>query len=239
MAMKDEFDPNDPLPIFLSDEPEPGIGRDGAVISPRFVIASILVATAIGVSILSARNPVTLFSDVTASVDSSAPKPGADEPMPSIRSAAIQSTADAEAPQTAKDAPTGEVSAPEPAGQTEAENSEASSEALFREFQAWNAKQNSVDLAKPVQDDPASVAENATEAEPAVQKQPKARAIRIARAEVIRHARKRRASIRRRNELAQARPVTDARAQTQPVQYAEPPSFLERLNPFAASQTQR
>ena len=240
MATKDGFDPDDPLPLFLSaDEPEPGIESDRAVVSLRFLMASILVATAtaIGISILSVRNPVTLFADVTASVDSSVPQPGTDEPMPSIQSAVIQSTAEAEAPQTAKDVPTSEISASELDSQTKAENSETS-EALFREFQAWKAKQDARDSAKPVQDDLASVAENATEPVPPMQKQRRARTVRNARVDIIR-VQKRRANIRRQNERAQARPVQDARAQTQPVQYAEPPSFLERLNPFGASPLQR
>jgi hypothetical protein len=241
MATNDGFDPDDALPLILSaDEPEPGIGSDRAVISLRFVMASILVVTAttIGISILSVRNPVTLFADVAASVDLWAPQPRTDESMPSIQSAVIQSTADAEAPQTAKDVPTSEISASEPASQTQAENSETS-EALFREFQAWNAKQVERDLAKPVKDDLASVAENAPEPGSPVQKQRRARTMRNARADIIRHVQKRGANIRRQNERAQARPVQDARAQTQPVQYAEPPSFLERLNPFGASPLQR
>ena len=37
MATKDGFDPDDPLPLFLSaDEPEPGIESDRAVVSLRF-----------------------------------------------------------------------------------------------------------------------------------------------------------------------------------------------------------
>jgi hypothetical protein len=229
MATKDGFDPGDPLPLFLSDEAEAGIGGDRAVFSLRFLMASILVATAtaIGISILSVRNPVTLFADVTASVDSSAPQPGTDESMPSIQSAVIQSSADAEAQQTAKDAPTREVSYSEPTSQTPAENNEAS-EALFREFQGWNARQDTRDLAKPVRD-PASVTENAPEPVPPVQKQRRARTMRNAGAD------KRQSNIRRQTERAQARPVQDARAQTQPVQSAEPPSLLERLNPFGAS----
>ena len=241
MATKDGFDPDGALPLILSaDEPEPGIGSDRAVISLRFVMASILVVTAttIGISILSVRNPVTLFADVTASVDSSAPEPGTDESMPSMQSVVIQSTADAEASQTAKDVPTSEISASEPASQTQAENSETS-EVLFREFQAWNAKQDARDSAKPVQDDPAPVAENAPASVPPMQKHRRARTVRNARADVIQHVQKRGANIGRQSERAQARPVQDARAQTQPVQYAEPPSFLERLNPFGASPLQR
>ena len=242
MATTDGFDPADALPLFLSaDEPEPGIGSDRTVISLRFVMASILIATAtaIGISILSVRNPVTLFADVTASVDSWAPQPGTDESMPSIQSAVIQSTADGEAPQTAKDVPTSEISASEPASQTQAENSEASLETLFREFQAWSAEQDARDSAKPVQNDPASVAEDVPASVRPMQKHRRALTVRNARADIIQHVQKRGANIRRQNERAQARPVQDARAQTQPVQYAAPPSFLERLNPFGASPLQR
>jgi hypothetical protein len=242
MATKDGFDPDDSLPLFLSaDEPELGIGSDKAVISLRFVMASILVATAtaIGISILSVGHPVTLFADVTASVDKSAPQPGTDESMTSIQSAVIQSTADAEAPPPAKDAPTREISASEPASQTQAENSEASLDALFREFRAWNAEQDARDLAKPVRDGPAPVAENVPASVRPIQKHRRAWTIRNARAEMIRHVREHRANIRRQNERVQARPVQDARAQTQSVQYAEPPSFLESLNPFRSSPPQR
>jgi hypothetical protein len=241
MATQDGLEPGDPLPLFPSgDEIEPGIWSARAVISLRFVIAGILVATAtaVGISILSVRNPVTLFADATASIDPSAPQPGTDESMPSIQSAVIQSTAEAEAPQTAKDVPTSETSASEPASQTQAENSETS-EVLFREFQAWNAKQDARDSAKPVQDDPAPVAENAPASVRPTQRHRRARTVRNARADIIRQEQKRGANIRRQNERAQARPVQDARAQTQPVQYAEPPSFLERLNPFGASPLQR
>ncbi len=242
MATKDGFDRDDALPLILSaDEPEPGIGSDRAVISLRFVMASFLVvtATAIGISILSVRNPVTLFADVTASVDSLPPRPGTDEPMPSIQPAVIQSTADAEAPQTAKDVPTSEINASEPASQTQAENSGASSETLFREFQAWSAEQDARDSSKPAQDDPAPVAENAPASVRPMQKHRRDRTVRNARADIIQRVQKRGANIQRQNERAQARPVQNARAQTLPVQYAEPPSFLERLNPFGASPLQR
>jgi hypothetical protein len=241
MATQDGLDPDDPLPLFLSaDETEPSIWSARALISLRFVMAGILVATATAVciSILSVRSPVTLFADVTASIDSSATQPGTDEPMPGIQSAVIQSTAEADGPQTAKDAPTSEISASEPASQTQAENRETS-EVLFREFQAWNAKQVEGDLAKAVQDDPAPVAENAPASVRPMQTHRRTRTVRNARADIIRRVQKRGANIRRQNERAQARPVQDARAQTQPAQYAEPPSFLGRLNPFGASPLQR
>src|SRR5258705_13924290 len=106
MPTKDGFNPDHPL--FLANEFEQqGIGKawDRAVISSRFLKASILVATAsaIGIAILSVGNPVTLLADVTASlVDKSALQPGTDPSTPTI-----QSTADAQAlPPTAKDTPT-------------------------------------------------------------------------------------------------------------------------------------
>jgi hypothetical protein len=234
MVAKDGFDSGDPLPLFLSaDEPEQGIGNDKAVISLRGFTASLLVAAAIATGIAILSDQVTLFAGVTASlVDKSAPQPATDQPTPTIQSAVIQSTDAAEAlPPTAKDAPTREISATETAGQTQTENSEASSEALFREFQAWAAEQEARALAKPVQDAPAPVVENAPAPVRPMQKHRRARSVHNARAE-IRHVQEHRANVQRRR--VQARPVQDARAQTQSVQNAEPPSFLESLNPFAA-----
>jgi hypothetical protein len=263
MATKDWFDPDHPLPFFLcdgepdllcDDEPEQGIGNDKAVIplreqgigndraviSLRFVLASILVATATatGISILSAGNPLMLFADATASLaDKSAPQPSTDQSTPIIQSVVIQSTADAAAlPPTAQDVPTREINAPEPASQSNKENDEASKEELFREFQAWKAEQDARNLAKPVQGDPAPVAKNASASVRPTQKHRRAQTIRNARAEMIRHERERRVNVRRQNEQVQARLVGDARAQAQSVQYAQPPSFLESLNPFGASQ---
>ena len=182
MATKDGFDPDNPLPFFpCDDEPEQGIGNGRAVMSLRFVMASILVATATatGISILSAGNPVTLFADVTASLAAkSAPQP-TDQSAAIIQPVVIQSTADAEAlPLTAHDVPTREINDPEPASQTKKVTDEASSEALFRAFQAWNAEQDARGLAKPVQDDPAPAAKNASASVRPMQKHRMARTIR-------------------------------------------------------------
>jgi hypothetical protein len=243
MATNDGFDPGNSLPLFLSaHEPEQGIGNDKAVISLRGLMAGILVAAAIAIGIAILSNQVTLFADVTASpIDKSAPQPGTDQPTPAIQSAVIQSVADAEAlPPTAKDARTPETSAFEPASQALAENSETSSEALFREFQAWAAEQDARALAKPVQDPPAPIVENAQAPVRPMQKQRRARSVHNARAaEIIRRVRERRANVRHQNERVQARSVQDARAQAQSLQNAEAPSFLQSLNPFGASQPQR
>ena len=77
MPTKDNFTSDYPLPAFLSeraDETEqPGIGIawDRAVISSRILKTSVLVvtATAIGVAILSAGNPVVPFANIMASLD--------------------------------------------------------------------------------------------------------------------------------------------------------------------------
>ena len=173
-ATEDGFDPG-PLPRFLlsADEPEQGIGNDKAVISSRGLMASLLVAAviAIGIAILSDR--VTLVATASL-VDRSAPQPGTDQPTPTIQSAVIQSTNVVEAlPPTAKDVPTREIGADELASQTQKDNDEVSSEALFREFQAWKAKQDARDLAK-VRDAPAPVVKNAPASVRSVQRQRRA-----------------------------------------------------------------
>ena len=244
MPMKDGFNPEHPLPLFLADEPEQqGIGKawDRAVILSRVLKASILVATAtaIGVAILSVGNPVTLFADVTASpVDKSALQPGTDQSTPTI-----QSTADAQAlPLTAKDAPTRDeiAAASESAGQSQTENSEPSSEVLFRQFQAWAAEKDAhAQVGAPAQvvqnTAPAQVAENAqaqvADNVPAplrpMQKHRRVRPVQSARAE-IRPAQNPRKKIQReRNARAQVPPAQDARAQDQSVQNAQAPSFLQ------------
>jgi hypothetical protein len=203
MATKDGFNPDDFLPVFLSDKPlsrtdkplsladeaePPWIGTDRAVISLRFTVASILVAaaTATGISILSAGNPVTLFAGITASLaGKSAPQRlweeaalpprsspySSDQSTPIIQSVVIQSIADAEAlPPTVQEVPVRNSNVPEPARQPQ-ETDEVSAEALFRKFQAWNAEQEARELAKPV------VAKNASASVRPMQKQQKARTI--------------------------------------------------------------
>ena len=179
-----------------------------AVISSRVLDASILVATAtaIGVTILSVGNPLALFAEVK-----SAPQPGADQSTPIILTSAMLSTADAEAlPPTAKDASTHEIAAAsELACQTKTENSEpSSSEALFRQFQAWAAEQ----------DAPAKLGRDAQKHRKAAQAE-------------IQNTQEPRAGVRQQSARVQAQPVQDARAgRDDPV-----PSFLQSLNPFACA----
>jgi hypothetical protein len=250
MPTKDGFNPDHPLPLFLADEPEhQGIGKawDRAVISSRVLKASILVATAtaIGIAILSVGNPVTLFADVTASlVDKSALQPGTDQSTPTI-----QSTADAQAlPPTAKDAPTRDeiAAASESAGQSQTESSEPSSEALFRQFQAWAAEKDAQAQVGPVQsvqdapaqvvqnaparvaeNAPTQVAENARAPLRPMQKHRHVRPVHSAQAEIRPVQNPRKKVGREQNARVQVPPEQDVRAQDQSVQNAQAPSFLQ------------
>ena len=98
MPMKDDFSPDNLLPIFLSeraDKPElsaTGIALDRTVIWLRVLKTSILVVTAAVIAFLLVGNPVAFFANITASlVDVSAVRPGTDQSTPTI-----QSTADAQ-----------------------------------------------------------------------------------------------------------------------------------------------
>jgi hypothetical protein len=199
----------------------------------------VATATAIGIAILSVGNPVTLFADVTASlVDKSALQPGTDQSTPTI-----QSTADAQAlPLTAKDAPTRDeiAAASESAGQSQTENSEPSSEALFRQFQAWAAEKDAQAQIGPIQsveDAPAQVAENAPaqvaeDARAALRPMQKHRHVRHtlnARAEMRPEHNPRKKVRREQNSRVQDPPAQEARAreQGQVVQNVQAPSFLQ------------
>jgi len=173
-----------------------------AVISSRVLDVSILVATAtaIGVTILSMGNPLALFAEVKSA------QPGADQSTPIILTSAIQSPAAPEAL-----SPTHEIAAAsELACQTQTENSEpSSSEALFRQFQAWAAEQDA--RAKLGRD--AQKHRSAARAEIQNTQEPRARII------------------QQQNARVQARPVQDARAERD----GPAPSFLQSLNPFACA----
>jgi len=159
MPTKDGFTPDHPLPLFLCEDAgeleQAGIEQalDRAVISSRILKTSVLVvtATAIGIAILSAGNPVVLFANVMASlVDTPALQPGPGQSTPTI-----QSTADADLPPIARDAPTrdGIAVASEPADQTQSKISEPPAGALLKQFQAWAAEEDARALVvEPAQD---------------------------------------------------------------------------------------
>ena len=247
MTTKDDFPADDRYPVFLSAQAEetgqPDIGKvlGRATISSRILKTSILAATAaaIGIAILLVGNPVALVANVTALwVDKSAPQPGPDPSTPAIQS--IAGTQDLTT--TTTDAPARDeiAAAVEPADQGQAEISQPPNEALFKQFQAWAAEEDSraqVVPVQPVQNAPVRVVQNApvrvVQDAPAqvrpTKKHRRIRALQNARAE-IRPQRNHRARVREeQNAREQVPPVPDARAQEQPVQNAQTPSLLQSL----------
>ncbi|MCK1511144.1 hypothetical protein IVB22_00870 [Bradyrhizobium sp. 190] len=245
MATKDGFPPDDRYPVFLSEQAEetvqPDIGKamGRAALSSRILKASILgvmATAAIGSAILLVGNPVALVANVTASwVDKPALQPGIDPSTSAIQS--IASTQDL--PTTTRDAPTRDeiAAAVEPADQSQAEIGPPPTEALFKQFQAWAAEEETraqVGPVQPVQDAPVQVVQDApaqaVQDAPAqvrpMKKHRQVRSVQNARAE-IRPERNPRAKVRRehnprakprreeQNAQVQAPPVPDARAQDQ------------------------
>ena len=212
---------NDPIPLFLSEQhDQPNAGKDRAVISSRIVKTSILVVTAAAIvfAILAVGNPRVLFENAMASlVATSTPQDDAGQSMPSI-----QSTPGAEAlPPTPRERPTGD----EIAAAIKNAYQSRTTEALFKEFQAWAAEENAraqVRPVQPVQDAQAQVAQSARAQVRSVQKHRHirhARAEKNARAKVVKKAR---AHVRReQNARARDRSVQNAQAQVRPEQNAQ------------------
>jgi hypothetical protein len=225
MPTADGYTPHHALPHFLAeraDEPRhQGIGKasDEAVVRSRILKTSMVVitATAIGIAILSVRNPVTHFADLTASlVDMSAPEPRPDPPAPTI-----QSTVDTQAlPPLGGDTPTRNefAAAVEPVDKSQTEISGSPSEALLKQFEAWAAKENppaQAGPAQPVQVAPVEVVQNARAAVRPVRKHRKVRPIHNAQTEIRPVQNPRARVVREQNARVQVRPVQDARAQDQ------------------------
>ena len=237
MATKDGFQP-DRSPIFLSEyaeKTEPlDIGKtwDIAVISSRIFKMSIwaVVATAIGIAILSVGDPVALVENVAATwVEKPALQPDAGPSAPAIQS--IAGTQDL--PTTTSDAPARDeiaiAAASEPADQNQTAIGQPPAEALLKEFEAWAAKEDSraqVVPVQPAQAAPVQVAQDAPAQAQPKKKHRRARSVHDARAE-IRTQRNHRARVR---EEQNARvEVPDARAQEQSVQNVQTPSLLQSL----------
>jgi hypothetical protein len=256
MATKDDFQP-DRSPIFLSrhaeeiELPDIGPARDIATIASRILRISIVAATvaAIGIAILSIGNPVALVANVTDWwVDTSALQPDADPSTSTIQSVAgtqdLPTTTDA--PARDQIAPAVEpaeqraaavepsdrsATAAEPSDQSQAEVGQPLNEALFKQFQAWAAEEETraqAGPAQPVQAAPVrAVQEAPAQARPA-KKQRRVRSVQSedARAEI--RPQRNRARIRQEQD-AQVPPVADPRAQDQSMQNAQPPSLLQSL----------
>jgi hypothetical protein len=242
MATRDGFQPDRP-PIFLSEHAEeteqPDIGKawDIATISSRILKASIVAVTvtAIGIAILSIGNPVALVANVTDWwVDKSAPQPDADPSTSTIQSVA----ATQDLPPTTTDAPTRDViaAAVEPPDRSQAEvgqpltEAQPVTEALFKQFQAWAAEEETraqAEPAQPAQAAPAKVVQDAPAHVRPVKKHRRVQSVRNARAEIRSH-RNHRARVREEQD-ARVPPVADPRAQDQSLQNAQPPSLLQSL----------
>jgi hypothetical protein len=254
MPSKDGFAPGHPLPLFLSDHAgqpaRPGSrkARDGAVISSRILKAGILVVTAaaIGFAILSVGDPVALFANVTASIQSAVgaqglPPTAIDAPT-RVEIAAALGTAHQS--QTEIRQPTTDASLQEFKAWTVAEEAgdqiAAPADALLKQFQAWaaekgwaaekEARTQPVPPVEPVQNVPAGAAPIVRAQEQLMnQSVPKHRQVRPARAE-IRPVQNPRAKFRRKqNARVQIRPAEDARAQDGTGPNTEAPSFLQSL----------
>jgi hypothetical protein len=167
MLTKNRLDPADPLPRFLAEQAEDGDIRDEGVVLARLFKASLLVAAVAvtGIAVIAFGNPVALFTNTTASLaGSSSPQPDSDPSAPPLRAAdepaLKQALADAQVPPpNAIDTPApAELSAAEPTATMQAQQEKApadtggpSSEALFRQFQAWVADQDAHAKPEPAQ----------------------------------------------------------------------------------------
>jgi hypothetical protein len=172
----DSFDPVRPVPRFLAEQEEQGFGdvRDEGVVLRRLFKVSLLVAAVAvtGIAVLAMGNPLTLFTDATASLagnSSPQPQPATDQAAPAVQSAAnapalSETAADAQPlPQAAparEEVVAAVASASNDQNRDQAETTKPSSEALFRQFQSWLSEQDAQAKAEPVQpaqDPPAQV----------------------------------------------------------------------------------
>jgi hypothetical protein len=235
MPMKDRFDSDHPLPLFLSGDAVEYEQRG----TSRILKASLVVVAAMvgGIAItLSLGNPAKLFADATASLADSLGVSRGVNPTSATSWAAdaqsIQSSADAQA---AAPAPLSVMAhdnvaaGPEPTDQAQTENSQPASGALLGQFQAWAVKedaqaQEDAQPQQPVQPQEAAqpapapqVAEDDPAPEQASQKPRRARSLQNARAE-IRHVQKSRARVQRRQIAREQAPPVQASVQQQSAQ---------------------
>lgn len=203
MPAKDDFDPDQALPRFLAVQAEQGDVPDEAVGPSRAskVRVLIITAAAAGIAVLAIGNPVALVAEVSALLAGNSVLPAA--PIQSAADAPAliaAATADAqdlprELPPASNDASARAEIAAEPVAKDQTEGSEASSEALFRQFQAWAADQDAQKQSaavEPVQDAPPSIMQDLppaaknlrVRARHAQKRQPVRATVRNARAEV-------------------------------------------------------
>jgi hypothetical protein len=232
----DGFNPDNPLPLFLSRHAEEEYEPPRA---SRRLAASVFLTTATAIGIAFAlswenwenlENPAKLLADITASL----PEIPFIQRSPVQPAPAIQAAADAQAlPPIAREASVRlEIATTSDAvNQSQPETREAPAADLLKQFQVWAAEQDArikVEPVRPVQDVQDKVLQIAQEPVQHAQRHRRIRPVRDARAE-IRRPRYPRATIRDQNARVAGRPVEDARAQDQSAPTAQLPSFLQGL----------
>jgi hypothetical protein len=237
---------------MADDEPEQsdtGIARNGAV-SSRMLKMSILVvaATAIGFAILGVANPVAFVANITASLadlsvfqsgtapsmlavkpiaDAQVSPPTASEVPPLSPDLAPPLDKTALLPPTSPsttDAARNEVAAAvEPADQSQTEIGQPSTDALFKQYQAWRAERAQI---PPAQDN-TTVAQDARPQGRPIITHRRTQPDQNARAEIRPVQNPRRSVRREQNAQEQVPPAQAPATQDPPVQNAQAPSFLQ------------
>jgi hypothetical protein len=210
--------PDHPLPLFHSDRA--GEHQERGLLLLLNAIIFAITAILIGIAAaLSLGNPITVVEDIKTSLtDNSAHQPRSVQSTPTI-----QSAADVQAlPTASRDAHDEIPAASDTADQRNGEISEAPSDAQFKQFLAWAAKNDvptQVERVQPMQE---ARAQDLHDAQAPVRP--------ILRHQGIRPLQHPQARVRRdQNARVEVRPVRDARAQDQSAQNAQAPSFLQRL----------
>jgi hypothetical protein len=243
---------------MADDEPEQsdtGIARNGAV-SSRMLKMSILVvaATAFGFAILGVTNPVAFIANITASLadlsvfqSGTAPskpavKPIADAQVSPPTASEVSSLNPESAPPLDKTAllpptspsatnapPRNDVAAAvEPADRSQTEIGQPSTDALFKQYQAWQAERAKI---PPAQDNTTVARDARPQGRPLITHR-RTQPDQNARAEIRPVQNPRRSVRREQNAQEQVPPAQAPATQDPPVQNAQAPSFL----PFFGSQ---
>jgi hypothetical protein len=242
MPVKDDFDPAEALPRFLIVQAEQDDVPDEAAAPSRAskIRVLIITAAAAGIAVLAIGNPLALVAEVSAVLAGHSPLPAA--PIQSAADApALIAAATADAQDLPKEMPPAtsaaparaEVAAPEPIAKEPTENVE-SSEALFKQFQAWAAEQDAQKQSaavEPVHDAPPSIMQDLPPAAKTLRvphrqvqkRQPVRATVRNARAEARTQNLQR--QIPQAARAARA-PAPDPRAQDAAAQDAQPAPFL-------------
>jgi hypothetical protein len=240
MRTKNGFDPDEPLPSFLSghaDEHEQRETFELPATSHIFKAGILAIAVMAGgiVIALSLGVPAKVFADARApQPESSASQSSPNHAEPAIQSdaQAIQPTADAQAVEVTADTKASAPSASEPptrneivvaaqtVSQTQIENRGPDTDALFTEYQAWAAKKNT----QAQNGAPTQVVDDAPAPARPAHKHRRLGSVENSQTDTP-HLQKSKARVQRQQNAQQSAP-----AQEQPVQNAQAPSFLQSLS---------